>query len=224
MSLALLFDLDGTLIDTADDLAASLNHVRQHLCDLPPLPASRLRTFASRGAAGLLQAGLNLKPEDAAFERARDLFLAYYASHLTDHVRFFPGIETLLENLENRGLPWGIVTNKHQRFTAPVLAHLGLDHRAACAVSGDTTAYAKPHPLPLLHAAQTIGIAPQQCWFVGDDHRDIDAARAADYQRAIAVRWGYLGDKPIESWGADIIIDAPKQLWDQVSGIKHQGL
>ncbi|MCL2298208.1 MAG: HAD-IA family hydrolase [Proteobacteria bacterium] len=217
MTLALLFDLDGTLIDTADDLAASLNHVRQHLYDLPPLSSIQLRAYASRGAAGLLYAGLNLKPEDAAFEKAREAFLTHYALHLTDHVRFFPGIETLLERLENRGLPWGIVTNKYQRFSAPVLAYLGLDRRAACVVSGDTTAHSKPHPLPLLHAAQTVGVAPQQCWYIGDDHRDIDAARAAGFQYAVAVRWGYLGDKPIETWGADTIIDTPEQLWDLIA-------
>ncbi|MDR0250300.1 MAG: HAD-IA family hydrolase [Burkholderiales bacterium] len=218
MTIALLFDLDGTLIDTADDLAASLNHVRQHLYDLPPLPAAQLRPYTSRGAAGLLHAGLDLKPEDAAFEKARDLFLSHYALHLTDHVRFFPGVEVLLALLESRGLLWGIVTNKYQRFTAPVLAHLGLDRRAACVVSGDTTAHSKPHPLPLLHAAQSVGTAPHQCWYIGDDHRDIDAARAAGFQYAVAVRWGYLGDKPIESWGADAIIEAPEQLWALVQG------
>ncbi|MDR0770696.1 MAG: HAD-IA family hydrolase [Burkholderiales bacterium] len=216
MTAALFFDLDGTLIDTADDLAAALNHVRQRLYDLPSLPNGQLRPYTSRGAAGLLRAGLNLTPEDAAFEKARDEFLAHYAQHLTDHVRFFPGIEALLECLDSHGLPWGIVTNKHRRFTEPVLAYLGLDRRAACAVSGDTTAHAKPHPLPLLHAAQSVGVAPQQCWFVGDDHRDIDAARAADFQHAVAVRWGYLGDTPIESWGADTIIDAPEQLWQLI--------
>ncbi|MDR2016379.1 MAG: HAD-IA family hydrolase [Burkholderiales bacterium] len=213
MITALFFDLDGTLIDTADDLAASLNHVRQHLYDLPPLPTAQLRPYASRGAAGLLRLGLNLTLEDAAFEEARNAFLTHYAQHLTDHVCFFPGIETLLGHLDNHGLPWGIVTNKHQRFTTPVLAYLGLERRAACVVSGDTTAHSKPHPLPLLHAAQSVGVAPQQCWFVGDDHRDIDAARAADFQYAVAVRWGYLGDKPIESWGADTIVDTPEQLW-----------
>ncbi|MDR0251199.1 MAG: HAD-IA family hydrolase [Burkholderiales bacterium] len=213
MNFALLFDLDGTLIDTADDLAASLNHIRQHLYDLPPLPTVQLRSFASRGAAGLLHAGLDLKPEDAAFEKARDLFLEHYALHLTDHVRFFPGVEVLLEHLDLHDLPWGIVTNKYKRFTAPVLAYLGLDRRAACVVSGDTTVRAKPHPLPLLHAAQTVGVTPQQCWYIGDDHRDIDAAHAADFQYAVAVRWGYLGDRPIESWGADTIIDTPEQLW-----------
>ncbi|MCL2871795.1 MAG: HAD-IA family hydrolase [Betaproteobacteria bacterium] len=213
---ALFFDLDGTLIDTADDLAASLNLVRQQSYRLPPLPTAQLRAYASRGAAGLLRAGLDLTPEDAAFEPARLLFLEHYAQHLSDHVCFFPGIEALLERLDRHGLPWGIITNKHQRFTAPVLAYLGLDRRAACVVSGDTTAHAKPHPMPLLYAAQAVGVPPQQCWFVGDDHRDIDAARAAEYQRAIAVHWGYLGDKPIEAWGADAIIDAPEELWEMI--------
>ncbi|MDR2710761.1 MAG: HAD-IA family hydrolase [Burkholderiales bacterium] len=215
---ALFFDLDGTLIDTADDLTAALNHVRQHLYNLPPLPVSQLRAYASRGAGGLLQAGLDLKPKNAAFEKAREMFLTHYAQHLTDHVCFFPGIEALLEHLDRRRLPWGIITNKHQRFTAPVLAHLGLDRRAACVVSGDTTAHAKPHPMPLLHAAQTVGVPPQHCWFIGDDHRDIDAARAAEFQYAVAVRWGYLGDKPVESWGADAIINTPEELWELIAG------
>ncbi len=213
MTAALFFDLDGTLIDTADDLAASLNHVRQQRYGLTPLPAVRLRPYASRGAGGLLGAGINLTPEDTGFEEAREMFLTHYAQHLTEHVHFFPGIETLLDRLDARDLPWGIITNKHRRFTEPILAHLGLTRRAACVVSGDTTAHAKPHPLPLLHAARTVGIAPQQCWFVGDDRRDIDAARAAGFQHAVAVRWGYLGDTPIESWGADTIIDTPEQLW-----------
>ncbi|MDR2173427.1 MAG: HAD-IA family hydrolase [Burkholderiales bacterium] len=217
MTLVLFFDLDGTLIDTADDLAASLNHVRQHLYGLSPLPLIQLRPYTSRGAAGLLQTGLGLAPKDDAFEEARALFLAHYAQHLTDDVRFFPGIETLLNRLDENGLPWGIITNKYQRFTAPVLAYLGLEHRAACVVSGDTTAHAKPHPLPLLHAAQSVGAAPQQCWFIGDDPRDIEAARAAGFQYAVAVRWGYLGDTPIESWGADTIIDTPEQLWPLVA-------
>ena len=208
---AVLFDLDGTFADTAPDLGAALNYVRG-LHDLPPLPLAKIRPQASHGSAGLLRLGFNIEPDAAEFPALRDAFLAYYTAHICDHTTLFAGMAELVETLEQRGLPWGIVTNKPHRFTLPLMQALGYAARAACLVSGDTCARAKPHPDPLLKAGEMLGIAPQRCLYLGDDLRDMQAANAAG-MRGIVARYGYIdAQSNPDSWGAAGDADSPRAL------------
>lgn len=210
---AVLFDLDGTVADTAPDLAYAANSLR--LADgVPPLSLEILRPLASQGARGLLKEAVGLTPDDPGFEHARLRFLSFYENNLCVHTRLFPGIPELLEGIESRGLPWGIVTNKVEFFAHPLMQQLGLAERSAVTVGGDTTPNPKPAPDPLLHAAQAINVAPEACLYVGDDLRDVQAASAAG-MTSVAVRWGYLGDgPPIEQWNAHYIVKTPKDLHD----------
>jgi len=204
-SQAVLFDLDGTLADTAPDLAAALNRLRSEH-GLAALPLQTVRPYASSGARGLLQIGFGLKPEDSRFEPLRDAFLDRYEARVCVETRLFPGTPELLAAIEQRGIPWGIVTNKSSRFTPRIVAALGLEARAACVVCGDTTPHIKPHPAPLLHAARQLALEPAQCWYVGDDLRDVQAAHAAG-MRAVAVEYGYLGTGSApRDWNADAVI------------------
>ncbi|MBI1173991.1 MAG: HAD-IA family hydrolase [Sideroxydans sp.] len=205
-----LFDLDGTFADTAPDLAVALNHVRE-LHDLPPLPLATIRPQASHGSAGLLSLGFGVTPEDPRFDALRIDFLAYYNAHLCVHSTLFPGMSELIDELERRGLKWGIVTNKPHRFTVPLIRALGYERRAACMVSGDTCAHAKPHPLPLLHAAATMHFSPASCLYLGDDLRDMQAAQAAG-MRGIVANYGYLDRQQAAGWPAQGAIDSPPQL------------
>jgi phosphoglycolate phosphatase len=208
---AVLFDLDGTLADTAPDLAHALNFLREQR-SLPPLPLAQLRAHASSGARGLLKAGLGIEREHAEFVALREAFLTRYENALYVDTRLFPGVPELLLALEARSLRWGIVTNKAERFTLPLMRLLKFDMRAACVVGGDTTPHLKPHPEPLYHASRVMGVQPSECIYLGDDLRDIESARAAGMP-AIAVRWGYLGDGAApEAWNADAIIDHPADL------------
>lgn len=212
---AVLFDLDGTFADTAPDLGAALNHVRS-LYKLPPLPLEITRLQASHGSAGLIKLGFNLEPDAAEFPALREAFLAHYSANLCAHTTLFPGMAELVDTLEQRGLPWGIVTNKPQRFTLPLMQALGYDQRAACLVSGDTCAHAKPHPEPLLFAAKSIGVAAQNCLYLGDDKRDIEAGRAAGMKSVIAL-FGYTDPKAdLKTWQADAAIDSPLDLIDHL--------
>lgn len=212
---AVLFDLDGTLADTAPDLAGALNALRLQR-GLAPLPVEALRPYASAGARGLLGAGLDLRPEHADYEAHRVAFLDLYEQMLDRDSRLFDGIDSLLSALEDRGIPWGVVTNKSQRFTPRVVAGLGLDRRASVVVSGDTTPHAKPHPAPLLHACAQIGVEPAAAIYVGDDLRDVQAARAAGMP-AVAAAYGYLGEAgEVASWGADAVIHQPAALLDLI--------
>ena len=212
-----LFDLDGTLADTAPDLAAAANRQRAQR-GLGPLPLEQLRPMASHGARGLIGRALGLAPGDAHYEQARLEFLAYYEQALCVHTRLFAGMAETLDRLEAEGRRWGVVTNKASRFTDPLMELLGLHKRAACAVSGDTTPHAKPHPAPLLHALQACGVAAERGIYVGDDRRDIEAGRAARMRTVIAA-YGYLGEAaPTEDWGADHSIDTPPALLDWIRG------
>jgi 2-phosphoglycolate phosphatase len=212
---AVLLDLDGTFADTAPDLAAALNHVRR-LHDLPPLPLSVLRLQASHGAAGLIKLGFGITPDAPEFPALREAFLEHYAAHIRDLTTLFPGMEQLIETLEQRGLRWGIVTNKPQRFTQPLMQALGYASRAACLVSGDTCARAKPHPDPLFRACEIMGIAPADCIYLGDDLRDMQAANAARMCGIIA-RYGYVDDAAdLSGWGACGAIDAPQALLQHI--------
>jgi phosphoglycolate phosphatase len=213
---AVLFDLDGTFADTAPDLGAALNHVRG-LHRLPPLPLALTRLQASHGSAGLLKLGFNVTPEAAEFPALRDAFLAYYSANICVHTTLFAGMADLIGTLEQRGLPWGIVTNKPQRFTLPLMQALGMATRAACLVSGDTCAHAKPHPAPLLHAAEIIGVAPQNCLYLGDDKRDMEAGCAAGMPSLIAL-YGYIDPQAeLASWPAAGAIAAPLDLLDHIN-------
>ena len=209
-----LFDLDGTLADTAPDLAAALNKMRTDR-GLDALPLDPLRRMASSGARGLVGAGFNLKPGDAEYEAHRVEFLDNYERALHVHTRLFDGVEALLCAIEVER-KWGVVTNKARRFTDPLSRAIGFTGRASCVVSGDTTAHAKPHPAPLLHAAEVSGVAAHECIYVGDDLRDIQAGNAAG-MKTLAVTWGYLGDTdPPDTWGAAAVIARPAQVLEHL--------
>jgi len=208
---AVLFDLDGTLVDSAPDLAGAANDLRaEH--GLAPLPYERLRPMVGSGARGMVGAAFGVVPGDERFPRLRDAFLARYEQRLLQDTAVFDAMKPVLAALEGCGLPWGIVTNKALRFAEPLAAGLGLDRRAAVLVGGDSTPHAKPHPAPLLEAARRLGIAPAGCVYVGDDLRDVTAGRAAG-MATLAAGWGYLGEgEAIEDWGADAVIAEPAQL------------
>ena len=159
-TLGVLFDLDGTLVDSAPDLAGAVNamRVKRHL---PPLPLAQLRPFASHGARGLLGAGFDMNDSHPDYFAMRDEFLEYYERHATEHTRLFEGVDEVLNHLEKNQIAWGIITNKYQRFTTPVVQSLGLDKRAQVIVCGDTTAHAKPHPEPLIYAAKQLNLPAQ---------------------------------------------------------------
>lgn len=208
---AVLFDLDGTLADTAGDLAGALNRVRAR-DGLAPQPLSLLRPWASAGARGLLAAGMDIHPDHPEYEAYRQAFLDAYLECLAETTCLFEGMEAVLQDIESRGMKWGVVTNKPHKFTVPVMAGLGLSKRASVIISGDTTAHAKPHPLPLLTACEQLGVSPTATLYVGDDLRDIQAAKAAHMPSAAAA-WGYLGHgTDIRVWQADVITDTPLDL------------
>lgn len=207
---AVLFDLDGTLADTAPDLTYALNRVRGAR-GLPPLPLAAARPVASQGARGLIGAGFSIHPGDPGYDALRDEFLAVYAENLCRETRLFAGIPELLDRLEARALPWGVVTNKAERFTFPLLDLLKVRSRSACVIGGDTTGRIKPHPDPLLAASRAIGLAPQSCIYLGDDRRDVEAGHAAGMKTAIA-KWGYLNGQDPENWNADHMFEAPRDL------------
>jgi phosphoglycolate phosphatase len=208
---AVLFDLDGTLVDTAPDLAAALNRVRAGR-GLAPVPLERLRPFASHGARGLIGAGMGVAPEDPAYEALREAFLAQYASAVCVQSALFATAGALLDAIEARALAWGIVTNKATRYTVPLLDALRLAPRVRAVVCGDTMPFAKPHPAPLRAAAERLGVVPDRCVYVGDAERDVSAGVAAG-MRTIVARYGYIepGATP-DAWPADGFIDEPAGL------------
>ena len=208
---AVLFDLDGTLIDSAPDLAGAGNDMRAAR-GLAALPFEQFRPMVGSGARGMVGIALQIGPADADFIALRDEFLLRYEQHMTKQTQVFDAMRPVLEALHAQGMPWGIVTNKAQRFTEPLVRALGLHARAATVVSGDTTPHAKPHPAPLLEAARQMKIEPQHCIYVGDDLRDVQAGRAAG-MGTVAAAWGYLGiGEPIATWGADHVIESPARL------------
>jgi phosphoglycolate phosphatase len=208
---AVLFDLDGTLIDSAPDLAGAGNDMRAAR-GLAALPFEQFRPMVGSGARGMVGIALQIGPADADFIALRDEFLLRYEQRMTKQTQVFDAMRPVLEALHAQGMPWGIVTNKAQRFTEPLVRALGLHARAATVVSGDTTPHAKPHPAPLLEAARQMKIEPQHCIYVGDDLRDVQAGRAAG-MGTVAAAWGYLGiGEPIATWGADHVIESPARL------------
>jgi len=208
---AVLFDLDGTFADTAPDLAASLNHTRATR-NLPPLPIEMLRPQASHGSRGLLEVGFGIEPGHPDFDTLRDIFLDHYERNICVHTRLFGDMAQLINELERRDIRWGIVTNKPHRYTVPLMQALGYAERAACLISGDTCAHAKPHPEPMLRACQIIGVLPAECLYLGDDLRDMRAANAAGMAGIIA-SYGYVnGDATVKNWNAQGSVDKPTEL------------
>lgn len=208
---AVFFDLDGTLADTAPDLAGALNRLLAER-GRETIAYSLLRPHVSAGARGLLRIGFGMAPADPDYPPLHKRFLDLYEASLCTETTLFAGMPNVLDVLEARNIPWGVVTNKPERFTLPLMAALGLAERAAAIVSGDTTAKAKPDPLPLIHACTLAGVSPATSIYVGDDLRDIEAGRAAG-MRTFAAAWGYLGDGlPIGDWGADCLVGSPEAL------------
>ena len=214
---AVLFDLDGTLADTAPDLAAAANKMRDAR-GLELLPLEVFRPVASAGARGLLGAAFGIGPNDPQFIAMRDEFLANYEADLCVETILFPGIGLLLDELNARNVRWGIVTNKVSRLTEPLVAQLGLAEVAGCVVSGDTTPHSKPHPAPLLHAASALGVSPGHIVYVGDDLRDVQAGKAAGMM-TIAAAYGYCGiESSPMTWDADCVVDTPDHLAQVLRG------
>lgn len=208
---AVFFDLDGTLADTARDLSEPLNAMRIER-GLAPMPLEALRPFASMGARGLLGAGLGVAPDDPGYEALRLDFLARYERAICVHTRIFDGMSEVIALLEGRGIRWGVVSNKVERYVRPIMGELGLLERSATVIGGDTTPHAKPHPEPLRHAARVVGVEPARCVYVGDDRRDVEAGQAAG-MLTVAAAYGYCGDgTPPRSWGADFLVGAPREL------------
>lgn len=209
--LSVLFDLDGTLIDTAPDMAFALNRLLAER-GKPDLPYESIRPHVSNGARGLIGLGFNMDIPHPEYETLRQRFLDLYQSDLSTHSRLFEGMDEVLNVLESQGIIWGIVTNKPGWLTGPLVEALNIHQRAACVISGDTCERAKPHPMPLLHAAQSIGLKAENCLYVGDAARDIEAARAAGMP-VIAAQYGYLvpGTDPSQ-WGADAVAMHPLDL------------
>lgn len=208
---AILFDLDGTLIDSAPDLGAAADQMRVAR-GMPSLPIDLYRPLAGSGARGMLHIAFGMTPEDDAFAAMREEFFQIYEKRMTQDTTIFDGVPELLTGIVARKLQWGVVTNKSKRFTDPLAAQMSLFATAGAVVSGDTTPHAKPHPEPLLEAARRIGVPPQACVYVGDDERDIIAGKAAGMYTVAAV-YGYLGEKQsVEQWNADDVIESPHEL------------
>lgn len=211
-----LFDLDGTLVDTAPDLAAALNHTRRQ-SGLEPLPFEVIRPHVSHGTTAMIKSGFNISEDAAHFDELRQLLLDYYLHHIAIHSVLFEGMAMVLESLEQQQISWGVVTNKPAWLTTPLLAALQLDQRAGVVVSGDTLPQRKPDPAPLLHAAQLLGPRCSEIIYVGDAERDIEAGRRAG-MRTLVAEYGYLcsGDCTAE-WQADGAIQHAAQLLDWIS-------
>ena len=208
---ALLFDLDGTLADTAPDLGGALNQLLLET-GREPLRIEQLRPHVSSGARGMIGAGLGITPSDPGYLELQQRFLAIYRDALCIGTRLFAGMAQHLDELEAQGIPWGIVTNKPQRFAIPLLDGLGLRQRCACIVCGDSAQRAKPHGHPMRLASAVMGIAAQDCIYVGDDERDVISGRAVGMTTIVAA-WGYLGEgKPPAAWGADAIATSPQDI------------
>ena len=206
-----MFDLDGTLVDSAPDLAGTVNDMLAQR-GRPPVPYAALRPHAGSGARGMLRVAFGVMPVAPAYAALRDEFHDHYATRMLQDTRSFAAAMAVLDRLDHHGVPWGIVTNKALRFAQPLVQALGLHRRTAALVGGDSTPHTKPHPAPLLEAALRLGLSPAACVYVGDDQRDIQAGRAAGMD-TLAATWGYLGeDEAPHAWGADAVLAHPKEL------------
>lgn len=208
---AVLFDLDGTLIDSAPDLGAAADQMRLRR-GMSSKPLTEYRPHVGSGARGMLQVAFGMDTQHGDYEHYKEEFFTHYENCLTQRTRPFDGVDQLVAALLKRGLRWGVVTNKAQRFTAPITRSMGLFDSASTVISGDTTPHAKPHPEPLLEAARRLSLAPAQCIYVGDDERDIRAGRAAG-MCTVAAQYGYLGaGADVATWGADAEVSSPLQV------------
>jgi phosphoglycolate phosphatase len=212
---AVLFDLDGTLVDTAPDMARTVNQMRTRR-GLVPVPTEQVRAQVSNGARGMIISAFGITTEHPEFQGMREEFLSLYADNLCIDSRLFDGMDELIARLDAEGIAWGVVTNKFERFARPLLEGLEMASRPAVVVGGDTCPRPKPFPDPLLHAAATIGVAPMNTLYVGDDVRDVQAARAAGMAVVVA-GYGYLGDgSPPSLWGADAVVDSPAGIGEWI--------
>jgi phosphoglycolate phosphatase len=211
-----LFDLDGTLADTAPDLGFALNELlREH--NRPALPFDRIRPVASHGARALIELGFGVTPDDPRFAALRARFLEIYRANLTRETRLFPGMRELLDAIHARGMNWGIVTNKPAFLTEPLVSQLGLGSEVSAIVSGDTVPNRKPHPEPMLLACRKAGSDAAQCLYVGDAERDIAAGRNAGMTTLVAL-YGYIGsEESPEDWGADGMVRQPDEILDWIA-------
>lgn len=207
---AVLFDLDGTLIDSAPDLGAAADKMRTDR-GLPSLPPERYRPMAGAGARGMLGVAFGITPDHPDFLQLREEFFRNYESCMTERTYVFEGVAQLIDSLLRRALPWGVVTNKAMRFTGPLTRAMPLFATARTVVGGDTTPHSKPHPAPLLEAARQVGVQPHECIYVGDDLRDVQAGKAAG-MGTVAATYGYLGSTDVNEWGADRHIETPMEL------------
>lgn len=207
---AVLFDLDGTLIDSAPGLGYAADMMRCKY-GLPSLPLACYRPLAGAGARGMLGIALGRTTQSPDFEELKEEFFTTYEACMLLHCKLFPGIVDMINGLKDRQLMWGIVTNKSQRFTVPIVRSVASFQDVKAVVSGDTTAYTKPHPEPLFEAARQLGVLPSDCVYVGDDKRDMDAAKAAG-MAGYAATWGYLGEHDLNTWHADAFLKSPVDL------------
>lgn len=212
---AIFFDLDGTLIDSAPDLGGAAEQMLAAR-GLPTKGLDAYRLVASAGARGILKVAFDVEPSAAHYEDLRLEFLANYERCMADNTYVFAGVVELLQGLQERGIAWGIITNKSIHLTRLLVQRMPILQGAVVVVGGDSAAYAKPHAAPMLLAGQQAGVDMRACWYVGDDKRDIDAARAANMACAIAARWGYVAAPEVASWQADIELDQPLDLLAQL--------
>lgn len=207
---AVLFDLDGTLIDSAPDLGAAADKMRTDR-GLPSLPLERYRPMAGAGARGMLGIAFGITPEHPDFAALREEFFRNYESCMTQRTYVFEGVKQLIDSLVEREVAWGVVTNKSMRFAGPLTKGMPLFSTARTVVGGDTTPHPKPHPAPLLEAARQLDVKPIECVYVGDDLRDMQAGKAAG-MATVAATYGYLGTTDVREWGADTQIETPLAL------------
>jgi len=211
---AILFDLDGTLVDTAPDMALALNRLRLE-CNRPALPYEQIRPQVSNGARAMIEIGFGVSPGQIGFDILRQRFLQLYAQDIAGRSALFEGLADQVAQLQQHGLLWGVVTNKPGFLSRALMQKLGLENIPL--VSGDDLPRRKPWPDPLIYAAGMLRLPPQSIVYVGDHERDVQAGHAAQMD-TIAVRWGYLdGERPIDDWGADLVIDSPSQLLESLA-------
>ncbi|MEM7027825.1 MAG: HAD-IIIA family hydrolase [Pseudomonadota bacterium] len=212
----ILFDLDGTLVDTAPDLANSLNAVRQDN-GLQDLPFSTIRPTVSLGGNAMIKLAFGLEEEDKGFAEVRQAFLQHYHDNIVNESNLFSDMEKVLQHINERKLQWGIVTNKNEWLTTPLVNEMGLAKRAACIVSGDTTEHRKPHPAPLLYACKQMHVQPEDVIYIGDAERDIEAGRRAG-TKTLAALYGYIEtDNDPASWQADGYVNSPIEIIDAIT-------